>query len=221
MKNYALKIGAIFGFISVITTLGVHLIPVQASTFEESVMLFTNSTYIFSRWWIVFHCIAVFISMTGVFIAINTPFNIHAKLGLMSFSVFSWTEIARMLLSLTYLFDLRRNYVEETDPVIRTILRTDIQNFTLIGTGLFTLFLLGFALGNLFYGIELAKTKGFGKWVGYLLIFWFATGMHGLYSTFQPAAAVDGFYEIFNITFQPAVRGLTAYWLLTQISPSK
>src|SRR5688572_11646583 len=160
MKTYALKLGAVFGFISVITTLGVHLIPIQASTFEESVMLFTNATYIFSRWWIVFHCISVFIAMTGVFLAINTQYNIHAKLGLMSFAVFSWAEITRMLLSLTYLFNLRRSYVEQTDPLLKSILRSDIQNFSFVGEGLFALFALGFAMGNLFYGIEIRKTGG-------------------------------------------------------------
>src|SRR5690348_13438452 len=119
-KNYAARLGAVFGFISVITTLGVHLIPIPASNFDEAVLLYQNTTYLFSRWWIIFHCISVFISMTGVYVVITSPANIHARLGLMAFAVFSWAEITRMLLSLTYLASLRRSFVEQTDPVIKT-----------------------------------------------------------------------------------------------------
>jgi hypothetical protein len=217
MKKYAIKLGAVFGFITVITTLGVHLIPIPASTFDEAVILYQNPIYLFSRWLIIFHCIAVIISMSGVYIVINSTHNLHAKLGLMSFSVFSWAEITRMLLSLTYLANLRRNYVEQTDPMLRTILRSDIENFRYVGEGLFALFVLGFALGNLFYGIELSKTKGLSRIVGVLLLIWFLTSIVGLFNLFRPSDAVSGFFEIYSITFQPLTRGLTAYWLWKQI----
>lgn len=213
-KKYAARLGATFGFISVITTLGVHLIPIPASNFDEAVLLYQNTTYLFSRWWIIFHCIAVFISMTGVYMVITSSTNIHARLGLMSFGVFSWAEITRMLLSLTYLASLRRSFVEETDPLVKTILKTDIVNFSQAGNGLFAVFMLGFALGNLFYGIELLKGKGLSRVIGVLLICWFCTGILGLYELFSPSVYRSEFFEIYSITFQPIVRGLTAYWLV-------
>lgn len=212
-KKYAARLGAVFGFITVITTLGVHLIPIPANNFDEAVLLYKNTTYLFSRWWIIVHCIAVFISMTSVYAVITSAGNIHARLGLMCFAVFSWAEITRMLLSLTYLASLRRNFVEQADPVMKTILRADIENFSQVGSGLFAVFILGFALGNLFYGLELWKEKGFSRVVGGLLIFWFCTGLLGLYELFSPSETTSQFFEVYSITFQPVVRGLTAYWL--------
>jgi hypothetical protein len=214
--TYAARLGAVFGFITVITTLGVHLIPIPASNFEEAVLLFKNTTYLFSRWWVIFHCIAVIISMTGMYMVITSPGNIHARLGLLSFAVFSWAEITRMLLSLTYLASLRRNFVEQTDPIIKSILRTDIENFSQVGGGLFAVFVLGFSLGNLFYGIELWKRNGLARVAGALLVFWFFTGMLSLYELFSPSEGVGQFFEIFSVTFQPAVRGLLAFWLWQQ-----
>ena len=214
MNSYALKLGAIFGFISVITTLGVHLIPIPAATFEESVLLYNNTTYLFSRWWIIFHCLAVFISMTGVFIALNHAGNIHAKLGLISFSVFSWAEISRMLLSLTYLKNLRESYLTQTEPTLKSLLKTDIENFRYAGEGLFAVFALAFALGNLFYGIEFLKMRGFSRIVGCVLIIWFVTSITGLINLFYPSETLSGFFSIYNITFQPLARGLIAFWMI-------
>jgi hypothetical protein len=79
---------------------------------------------------------------------------------------------------------------------------------------LFAVFALGFALGNLFYGLELWKEKGLSRIVGGLLIFWFLTSILGMYELFHPNENVSRFFEIYSITFQPAVRGITAYWLL-------
>jgi len=219
-KAYAARLGAVFGFITVITTLGVHLIPIPASNFDEAVLLYKNTTYLISRWWIVFHCIAVFISMTGVYVVITSADNIHARLGLMSFAVFSWAEITRMLLSLTYLASLRRSFVDQADPFIKSILRADIENFSQVGGGLFAVFALGFSLGNLFYGLELWKRKGLARVVGALLVFWFFTGMLSLYDLFSPSEGVGNFFEIYSITFQPIVRGLMAVWLWQQSNES-
>lgn len=216
MSKYALKLGSIFGFISVVTTLGVHLIVIPAATFEESVNLYNNGLYLFSRWLIIFHCLAVFISMTGVFIALNNPYNIHAKLGVISFSVFSWTEITRMFLALTYLRNLRQSYIHETDPILKSILKSDIENFSYVGEALFAVFILAFALGNLFYGIEFFKKKGFSRVVGYALILWFSTGILGLVDLFYPWDTLSNFFSVYNVTFQPIARGLIAIWLVKQ-----
>jgi len=217
MNTYALKLGSIFGFISVITTLGVHLMVIPAASFEESVNLYNNAWYVFSRWLIIFHCLAVFISMTGVFIAFNNPHNIHAKLGVISFSVFSWTEITRMFLVLTYLSNLRQSYIRQTDPMLKAILKSDIENFSYVGEALFAVFMLAFALGNLFYGIEFFKGKGFSRLVGYFLIIWFLSGMLGLVTSFYHSEALSGFFSVYNITFQPLARALIAFWLVKQI----
>ncbi len=216
-KRYALTLGAVFGLISVITTLGVHLIVIPVNTFEESVHLFDNTTYLFSKGLIIFHCLAVFMAMGGVFVALNTPHNLNARLGLISFSIFSWTEITRMVMALTYLRHLRQSYLEQTESLLKSAVRLDIENFNYIGEGLFVIFMLGFALGNLFYGLELIQQTGLGKVVGYLLVIWSITGFMGAMTAFYPVEGLDDFFKIYNVSYQPIVRGLTAYWLIVQV----
>lgn len=221
MNTYALRLGSVFGSISVVTTLGVHLIVLPAASFEESVNLIFNPIYVFSRWMIIFHCVAVFISMMGVFIALNQHGNIHTKLGIICFSVFSWTEITRMFLSLTYLFGLRKSYLSETDPLMKSVIKHDIVNFSGIGNGLFLVFVLGFALGNFFYGIEFLKKNGFPRIIGFALVIWFLTGMLSLYTEFNEAEMISSFFGIFNITFQPLTRALIAYWLMKEATTAR
>lgn len=216
MTAYSLKLGAVFGFISVITTLGVHLIVLPASTFEESVNLVNSPLYVFSRWMIVFHCLAVFISMAGVYIALNKPGNIHTLLGIFSFAVFSWTEITRMFLSLTYLFGLRTAYLAEQAPQLKALIKQDILHFSGIGNGLFLVFILGFALGNLFYGMEFLRMKGFPRLIGGALVVWFFTGLLAIFNEFVTTELVSGFFGVFNITFQPLVRAMMAWWLFRE-----
>jgi hypothetical protein len=216
MKTYALKLGSVFGFISVVTTLGVHLIVLPAASFEESVHLIFNPMYVFSRWMIIFHCLAVFISMMGVFIALNKEGNIHTKLGIVCFSIFSWAEITRMFLSLTYLFGLRKSYLTETDSLMKSVIKLDIVNFSGIGNGLFLVFVLGFALGNLFYGIEFLKKTGLPRLIGLALVIWFFTGMLSLYTEFNESEMISSFFGVFNISFQPLTRALVAYWLMKE-----
>jgi hypothetical protein len=216
MKNTSLKLSAIFGFISVITTLGVHLISFPANSFEESVLLYKNTGYLFSQWWIIFHCITVFISMGGVYIAINNKNTIYPYLGLFSFGVFSWTEITRMFLSLTYLSHLRQSYHTQTNELLKTILKSDILNFQYFGSGLFSVFILAFALGNLFFGLELIKSKGLGRLVGIALILWFSTSILALANDFYNISGVSDFFGIYNVTGQPLIRGLIAFWLMKE-----
>lgn len=220
MNSYAFRLGSIFGFISVVTTFGVHLIVLPASSFEESVNLIYNPMYVFSRWMIIFHCIAVFISMMGVYIALNHPGNIHAKLGILSFSVFSWAEITRMFLSLTYLFGLRKAYLLESDSLMKSVIKHDIVNFSGAGNGLFLVFVLGFALGNLFYGMEFLKKNGLPRIIGIALVIWFFSGMLSLYIEFNESESISSFYSVFNITFQPLTRALMAYWLMREATPT-
>jgi hypothetical protein len=155
--------------------------------------------------------------MGGVYIAINNNSTIYAKLGLFSFGVFSWTEITRMFLSLTYLRSLRQSYHTQTDDTIKTILKLDIENFQYFGNGLFSVFILAFALGNLFYGLELIRKTGLGRLVGIVLIIWFFTSLLALANDFYNMEMVSGFFGIYNITCQPLFRGLIAYWLFREI----
>lgn len=166
-----LKITAACGFLSIITTLGIHLFfPPVPADFESRALLFQSSMYLFNRWWIIIHCLLVLVAMWGFYLIQRDKKQEWAGLGFLFFGVFAVVEIFRQFLVLFYLNGLRANYVAETDMTIKGLLKNDINNFTLFSVSFFGLFVFAFGLGNLCYGLSLWGEKRFGKILSWLLI---------------------------------------------------
>jgi hypothetical protein len=64
-KNF-IRFAAVCCFLSVITTLGIHLyFPDPPADFEQRVKLYRDTTYMINRWWVIIHCLLVIVSMWG------------------------------------------------------------------------------------------------------------------------------------------------------------
>jgi hypothetical protein len=66
IQNF-LRFAAICSFATVITTLGIHLINFDTSSFDERAMLYQNPWYLLNRWWVIAHCILALTAMWGVY----------------------------------------------------------------------------------------------------------------------------------------------------------
>jgi len=210
-----LTFAAICSFLSTITTLGIHLwFPDFSPDFNDRLLLYKNNTYLLNRWWVIVHCLLVLFSMWGIYLIQRQKSPAFSGIGLMFFGVFSITEIARQVLVLFYLNGLRIKYLNTESPGIREILKTDIENFSLFSNALFGLFILAFALGNLFYGLSLWKESGFGKVVSWLFLIWSAGNFTALIIEFIPNHFADKILGIYSYTFQPLMRVLIGFWLL-------
>lgn len=216
-KNF-IRFAAICCFLSVITTLGIHLFFPDAPTgFEERARLHNNTMYLLNRWWIIIHCLLALIAMWGVFLVQYKKSPGFSGLGFLFFGVFAITEIARQLLVLFYLNPLRVKYLAETNEAVKTILKLEIENFSLLGTSMFGLFVLAFGLGNLCYGLSLFKEKGFSKVLSWLLILWSFGSFTALGNEFWNSNGINIFIGHYNAFYQPIMRGLLAWWLLKSI----
>lgn len=201
-------------FITVITTLGIHLFfPDPPAGFEERVQLFRNKTYLLNRWWVIAHCLLVIISMWGFALLRIRKSPGFTGLGFLFFCVFSITEITRQMFVLFYTNGLREQYVLASDPALQEAIKTSLTNAGLLTAPLFGVFILMFGLGNLCYGFSLYKEKGFSKLLSILLIIWGIGSLTALGNNFWNAAVVDQIIEKYNYTFQPCMRALLGIWL--------
>lgn len=200
--------------LSVITTLGIHLFfPEFSSDFNERLLLYKNTVYLLNRWWVILHCLLVMISMWGIYLLRQQQSPGFTGLGLISFVVFSVAEIARQILVLFYLNGLRVKYLNTTNSAVLEILKVDIENFSLLSNSLFGLFILAFALGNLFYGLSLWGEPGYGKVLSWLFLIWSAGNFLSLSLEFFPSDPAGRFIEIYSYTYQPLMRGVIAFFL--------
>jgi len=209
-----LRFASICCFITVITTLGIHLYftdpPVD---FEQRIQLFRNKTYLINRWWVIAHCLLVIVSMWGVALIQIRKAPGFIGIGFVFFVVFGIAEITRQMYVLFYLNELREQYSLTTDPIIKTGLRQTISSAGLLGAPLFGLFVFTFGLGNLSYGISLFNGKGFDKILSILLMLWAAGNFLALGNSFWRLSTLDAFIAKYSFTYQPLMRGLLAIWI--------
>lgn len=212
-----LRFASICGFLTVITTLGIHaFFPDPPADFEQRVLMYKDPMYLLNRWWVIGHCLLVVIAMWGIALVQFRKAAGFTGLGFLFFSVFALAEISRQMLVLFYLNGLRIQYVAAESTALKESLRMSIDQFGLTGNSIFGLFVLAFGLGNLCYGLSLFPEKGFGKWLSWLLILWSAGSFLALGNEFWQHTGINTFISNYNLVFQPVVRGIAAWWLWKQ-----
>ena len=208
-----LKLASIAAFITALTTLGVHLIDFQANTFELRLLLARDPLYIFQKWMIIFHCLMVIVSMFGVALVAARNNKGLAALGALFFAVFGVAEITRMFAVLAYLNPLREKYLSTSDGPMQEWLGFQMESFGMAATVLFLLFILAFALGNLFMGMALLKNKGVDRWLAFGFLLWAMLTFMAFGNGFWELEALNSIIEANNTFYQPAIRAAIGWWL--------
>lgn len=212
-----IRAAAVCAFLSAVTTLGVHLLPLlhPAQTFDQQLLLAKNPTYVFRLWVVLIHILLVLASMWGVF---ATRYRTEAGLlgmGLGGFWIFGLAELFRISLTMNTVNGWRSRYLNETDPAVQEFLRQNLLSWPQVNDALFFLLALGFFSGNLFYAIALRKGIGLEKWVSILLFLWAGLGWTTILREFLGQEWLDFFPEFLSYTFQPFVRIMIGIWLWT------
>jgi len=212
-KNF-IKFASICCFLTVVTTLGIHLFfPDPPEDFEERILLFRNKTYLINRWWVIAHCLLVIISMWGFAMLQVKESPGFSVLGFLFFSVFAIAEITRQMFVLFYINELRQQYLAVSDPAIKEGLKLTISNAGLLTAPLFGVFIFAFGLGNLCYGLSLAGESGLNKLISIMLIVWSIGSFITLGNSFWKQPAIDSVMEKFSYTYQPFMRAIIGFWL--------
>jgi hypothetical protein len=209
-----LRLGSICCFITVITTLGIHLyFKDPPDDFEQRILLFRNKTYLVNRCWVIAHCLLVIVSMWAFALIQLKKAPGFTGIGFLFFAVFGIAEITRQMYVLYYLNELREQYSIAADPVVKLGLKQTIASGGLLAAPLFGVFIFSFGLGNLCYGLSLFGEKGFDRLLSLLLIIWSLGNFLALANSFWESAALSAFIEKYSFTYQPLIRLLMAWWL--------
>lgn len=211
-----LRLAALCSFATVITTLGIHLINFDTSSFDERAMLYQNPWYLLNRWWVIVHCMLALTAMWGVYLVQRQYSPAWSGMGLLFFIVFAFTEITRQILVLFYLNGQRKQYLSATDTLVKALLKNNIEAFVLISAALFGVFILAFAMSNLFFGLSLAGGGKFNSILSGLLILWAFGSVIAFGNYFWKIPLINSALEIWNPVFQPAMRLVIGVWLWQQ-----
>jgi hypothetical protein len=219
-----IRFAAVCCFLSVVTTLGIHaFFPDAPPSFEERVLLYRNPVYILNRWWVIVHCLLVIAAMWGFALLQFRKTPGMTGLGFLFFCVFGIAEIARQFFVLMYMNELREQFVASSEPAVQTAIKTALTYSPQLTAPLFGLFIMSFGLGGICYAFSIWHEKGFGKWVAVVMLVSGVMSLVFLANSFWKDAALERFFEKFNLIFTPMMRLLIGAWLwkkATMLSPT-
>ncbi len=205
-----LAAAATCALLSVVTTVGIHAFISGPSTFEESLEVYKTPYYIFSKWWVILHCLFVVIAVYGLSVCLSR--SAFSRLGLVFYTAFGFAEVFRMLLALHYLGTLRDSYLA-ADPSTQAVIRVSLDSFFGISSTLFAAFTLFILLGNLFIGIAALSGVGMFRYLGYALLIWAFVLCLSLINIYLNNGFVESTIHYFSLTIQPVIRLLIAFVL--------
>jgi hypothetical protein len=211
-----LYFSAVCAFVTAFTTIIIHFISFPSGSFDETVLLYKNSSYLLFKWLILFHCLMVLFSMLGVSLIIFQHSKALAVLGFLFFSLFVFAEWERTLNDLWYINGLRRKYSTAVDENLKSWLRYALQHNNFQSNVQFLLFTIGFTMGNAINGFVLLMKKSWDRYLGIGLLFWaFFTSCAFIYD-FVPAAWMEPIMSFSNHYYQPVIRLVIAVWLFVK-----
>lgn len=210
------RLTALCAFFTVATTLSIHGMPALWSDvqgFEQRQLLYRQPLYR-AYFFIVFvHCFLVAASMFGIAVAKFRQAPALISFGLLGYFIFSFTELLRTSVNLIAVNKIwRPTFAGATDPAVQNTLREQLTAFSAVSESLFFLFLIGFTLGNLFYGSALIRGKGLERLVGALLLIWVGLSTPAILQTAfgWPLTQYLGWV---GAGYQPLVRAALGLWL--------
>ena len=210
------RASAACAFITAITTLFIHLLPGLWSglmSFDERVLLYQWPSYQAYHVIVLGHCLLVVASTFAIAAANLRRAPALMSLGFLGYLMFSACELLRTSMSMIAVNRYwRPQYVAATDPAVRQALRENIEAFTAVGSALFFLFIIGFFLGNLLYGLAFVRGEGLDRFVGGVLLVWCVLSLPGIIETASSLHLTASLGWVGPV-YQPLARLLLAIWL--------
>lgn len=213
-----IQVAGFAAILTFFTTIGVHYVQFSAETFDQRLQLIHHSGYLAHRWMIIVHCLLVITSMLGLALLMRKEGRGWMTLGFVFYVIFGAAEMARMFGVLQVLNGLRRQYLETTDEATQNLLQHSMEQFSLTGNALFSLFIFAFATANLCYGIAFAGSQGKKRWIGYAFLYWALTSYISLAQEYWPQPWLEGVHVFNGKVFQPVFRFILGAWMLRQAS---
>jgi hypothetical protein len=158
--------------LSALTTLLLIFLPrffAPIEGFEDRVARVHEPAYIVRSWVYLLHPFLVFMAALGIAMRIRRSASAAALIGLLGFALWAFTEAGQQTLTL-FAFDEWRNAYATADEVMREQIRTNTLIYDGLWDAMYFLLLIGFAIGNLCFGVTLFRSHGLTRVVGAFLL---------------------------------------------------
>jgi hypothetical protein len=208
------RVAAACSFVSALTTLCLIFLPAfyaPGEGFEARMARVDDPAYQWRAWIYLVHPFLVLTAALGVALLLRTRATVPAIIGFLGFLLWAFTEAGQQTLTL-FAFDPWREAYATADAATREAIRLRTDIYDGIWNGMYVLLLIGFAIGNLFFGIAMVREKYFTRIVGLFFLAGFAltlTNFAGEFGFALPAPLDSWSYP----AIQPLGRVLVGIWL--------
>jgi disulfide bond formation protein DsbB len=162
------RAGAVCSVVTAATTLLLIFLPgffAPAEGFEGRMARVHDPAYQLRSWVYLVHPFLVLMAALAVAVRIRTFRPGLAVVGLIAMMLWAFTEAAQQGMTL-YAFDKWRVAFATADEATRAQIRTLTLMYDGLWDGMYFVLLIGFAIGNLCFGLALARLQGLGRVVG-------------------------------------------------------
>lgn len=209
------RFAAVCSLLSAITTLLLIFLPElyrPVEDFAGRMARVDEPAYVIRSWAYLLHPFIVLVAALAVAMRIRTFAAASAMLGLLGFSLWAFTEAGQQTLTL-FAFDRWRAAYPQADEAARAamVLKTEIYDG--LWNAMYFLILLGFTIGNLCFGIALARREGFTRVVGYFFLAAVALTLTNIAGELQLPPLPEPLATWSYPAIQPLGRTLIGLWL--------
>jgi hypothetical protein len=162
------RIAALCSFASALTTLGLIFLPsffAPGQGFEGRMARVGDPVYQLRAWIYLVHPFLVLTAALAVALLLRTRSAVLALIGLLGFLLWGFTEAGQQTLTL-FAFDPWREAYASADAATREAIRLRTDIYDGLWNALYVLLLIGFAIGNLCFGIAMVRAKELTRIVG-------------------------------------------------------
>jgi hypothetical protein len=162
------RAAAICSMLSAVTTLLLIFLPeffTPVEGFEGRMMRVDDAAYALRSWVYLLHPFVVLMAALGVAMRIRRAASAAAVIGLLGFVLWAFTEAGQQTLTL-FAFDEWRTAYFTSDELTRAHVRANTMMYDGLWDAMYFLLLIGFAIGNLCFGLALVKHRRLTSVVG-------------------------------------------------------
>jgi hypothetical protein len=162
------RTAAICSIISALTTLGLIFLPsffLPVDNFDGRMNRINEPAYLLRSWIYLVHPFLAGTAALAVAMRLRTLASALAVVGLLGFLLWAGTEAGQQTMTL-FAYDRWRAAWATADEITRAHIRTNAMMYQGLWDGMYFLLLIGFAIGNLCYGLVMVRRRGLTRVVG-------------------------------------------------------
>lgn len=209
------RTAAVCSVFSAVTTLLLIFLPElfpPAEGFAGRMARVHEPAYQLRAWAYLIHPFLVLAAALAVGLRIRRFAPVATVVGLLGFALWAFTEAGQQTLTL-FAFDRWREAYGSADATMRVLIETNTLMYDGLWDAMYFLLLIGFAVGNLCFGLALVRSPGFTRLVGVCFLAAFALTLTNIGGELRWMTPDEPWASWSYPAIQPLGRALIGLWL--------